>query len=287
MLQGMDDILSAASKDSKDQLRGYEFEQKEVELIGDESLIAKEVGWKSSSGCKYLSKPVSDWGVRDILSYCYAKYRELTGEVWPISYRGGQEGILKVQESLKDFFGEWPSSKLTKLYIDYFFSEKAEAMIASYSSITFKMLRYDQNLSNFMTTINELNIGVETKNKKKNIDDNISEKEVDMNGLRQNDVFKFIDQYGIFVSYIWFRKKDSMSEDESIKEIKKHTNRIIDLSGIDVMYDKAEKMGPYHVNMKREFKNLLTELSKSTGKSFMLISAEHTNEPKRFQFLSQ
>ena len=283
-MNNMDQILSAASKASREQLSEYNHTQKEIELVGEEKLEAEEVGWGAKKTPGYIKKKVSEWGNREIVAYCFAQHRSFTGKSWHISYMGAQEGVKLTQEVLKRFFGEWPSYRVTKYYIDWFFREQAEYLIGNYGIITFKMMRHENSVKKFVEFCQDQNIELKTKDKHKAVDNscsNISMDEDKMKKIMDKGITPFLNTYGLFICYHWLKNKDNHDKEMLINKISKSVLGIIDNNRIDDLFALTEKLGPYPFSMKKEFSDLLETLARLTGEPFTLISVEYINEPKK------
>lgn len=281
MIKNMNEILLAASKASKEQLHGYVHQQKEVELIGEENLLAEEVDWSKKNTGSYSNKKIPDWNTRDFLAYCYSKYRSITGQNWPISYRGAQEGLKLMQEQLKSAFGEWPSSRLTKLYIDWFFAEQAESLIASYSMLSFKMLRNEYRVTEFFEFCKEQRIEIKTQVRpvKETATESCSNEKALSTAAAQS-VDSVLASHGVLACYQWLRKQGENDAQTSIKKICSAVKENMNPEQMDKLFMVTEKFGPYPSNMKKEFSELLKALAKATSEPFTLISVEYIDEPK-------
>lgn len=284
----MDDILSAAKKASKEQLNGYSYSQKEVELVGTGKLEAEEVGWSTASASAYTRKSVSDWNARDMLSYCFIKYKNLIGQNWPVSYGGAQESLKLTQEELKKSIGEWPSNALTKFYIDWFFREKAEDLIAKNNFLAFKMLRYENIVHDFIKFCREQNLSFKTKER---IEKNTYKPVVHMTeeGMRlsmEKGIVSFLSSYGIFICYQWLKNKENQDKNTSINKICQSVIEYMIKENVDELFTLSERLGPYPSVMKPEFTELMELLAKNTGEPFTLITAEYKDAQSRFPFLS-
>lgn len=285
MIKNMDEMLSAATKASKEQLGGYSCSKKEVELIGTGKLEAEEVGWLSGSSSAYTRKMVSDWNSRDMLSYCFFKYKSLTGNNWSISYAGAQESLKLTQEEIKKLIGEWPSNKLTKFYIDWFFREKAEEFIASNSFLSFKMLRYGNVVHDFIRFCQKENLSFKTK--EKITDKTICQtSEECMSASMKNGINHFLLNYGIFICYQWLKNKENYDKKTSIKKISQSVIEYMTKESVDELFALSEKLGPYPSDMKQEFTELTEQLAKDTGEPFTLLTVEYKDEQSRFPFFS-
>lgn len=281
MIKNMDEILSAASKASKEQLHGYSYTQKEVELVGEQRLEAEEVNWNARGGPGYATKKVSEWNKPDMLRYCLAHYVNLTGQRWSISYGGAQEGIKLMQEGLKRVFGEWPSNRLTKYYLDWFFSERAESLIASYGYLGFKMLRYDRNIEDFAKFCSEQNVQLETQERNVEVVEPESSLTEDaMQSTMRQGIGSFLCSYGLFICYYWLRNKENNDKSLSISKICQSVLDLMNKQGVDQLFTQTENLGPYPSDMKKEFSELIETLARSTGEPFTLIAAEYTDAPQ-------
>jgi hypothetical protein len=282
MIKGMDDILSAASDASREQLGKVTKTIKQVELVGEENLFANTVGWDKAK--PYASKEAKDWTNRDLLAYAFDVYRSKTGQCMNIAYRSAQEEVLKLQEGMKRFFHEWPSPKFTKLYIDWFYNEPFEMLLSTYGRVTMKMMRHDIQLSTFKDFINDNQISIKSKTKTDSND--IADSQEEMRELIDSNLSHFLERYGLFVCYQWLRKIERLSSIGCLQRLSSPTMELVAAKKTDSLIDVTEGYGPYPEAMKGEFEELTTALSKSSGASFSLISVEYSNAAQRFPFLS-
>lgn len=247
-------ILSIASEQTKKQLGDTNNQRKELDLIGEESLDPNEVGWKPKSRSRFRSKPVSEWGLRDISSYLYSLYLQLTGERWELGYNIINEGIKKAQESIRDEFGEWPSSKLTKAYFDWFFSDTAPGLIANYGCISCKMLRNPHSIRKFHDYLLANNIQLSSVIQ--------SENSVDKNDISNPALLS----QGFIKAYL------NSPSDEYYAELLKLIKTAVDKGQFDDICDTAEENGPYPSSKRKDIQNLMKRLSADVGRSFMFLS---------------
>lgn len=272
-MKGMEDILAAASKKSAEELKGHEIEKKEVDLIGEDNSGVHYVEWRRSRRIRnWRNKDIADWNDQDLVSYMLRSYQNVVGEPWAIGHGIAFEYMKKSQEGLKRALSEWPSARLTKLYFDWFFAERAERLIAMYGCISINMLQHPESISSFHQFLHERNIGVKThvvSDKKADTDSH----GVSMHNLT-TDVRSFLLRHGIFNAYLCLRKQANMTDLGSQQWLKEPVKKLVADGCLNELYQATENSGPFETDMQDEFKSLQRALTEATQETFLLLNVE-------------